>query len=326
MVAVLANEKSVVILDSPDLKNWTRRSTFGPAGETAGAWECPNFFELSVEGTNEKKWVLIASRTTGAPFGGTGVRYIVGNFDGATFTSEVPDAPELWADWGKDFYATNTWNDAPASPGQRVWIGWFDNWQYANFEPSIPWRGVQTIPRTLALRRYADGLHLVQRPVSQLRSLRQEIFRLKNASVSDTSQKIHKSGTRGEVYELEAELQPGQAEEIGIRLRTDDHVATVVGFTPASREIWIDRTLSGEVSFSKDFPGRHAAQVENNSSIKLHIFVDRSSIELFANDGERVISDRIYPPPGSDGIEFYEKGSGGKVISLTVWKLNSVWK
>ncbi len=196
MIAVLANEKSVVILDSPDLKNWTRRSTFGPAGETTGVWECPDLFELAVEGTKEKKWVLIVSRSTGAPFGGTDVRYIVGKFDGTTFTSEVPDSPELWADWGKDFYAANTWNDAPVSPGQRVWIGWFSNWQYANAEPSVLWRGAQTIPRTLSLRRYSDGLHLVQKPVTQLESLRGEMFHVANASVAKANQKSIKMESR----------------------------------------------------------------------------------------------------------------------------------
>lgn len=326
MVAVLANEKSVVILDSSDLKNWTKRSTFGPAGETTGVWECPDLFELAVEGTNEKKWVLIVSRSAGAPFGGTNVRYIVGKFDGATFTSEVPDTPELWADWGKDFYAANTWNDAPVSPGQRVWIGWFSNWQYANAEPSIVWRGAQTIPRTLTLRPYSDGLHLMQKPVTQLESLRGEMFHVANASVAKANQKIRKTGTRGDAYELEAELRAGQAGEIGFRLRTGDHAETLVGFDSVKNQVWIDRTHSGEVAFSKDFPGRHTAQLEKNGTVKLHIFVDRSSVEVFANDGERVLSDRIFPPPGSDRIEFYEKGSGGKVVSLTIWKLNSIWK
>ena len=108
MVAVLADERTLVVLDSPDLKKWTNRSTFGPAGDSAGQWECPDLIELPVEGTNEKKWVLIINRNPGAPAGGTGVRYVIGKFDGTTFTSEVPDAPVLWADWGKDFYATNT--------------------------------------------------------------------------------------------------------------------------------------------------------------------------------------------------------------------------
>ena len=118
MVAVLADERTLVIFDSPDLKHWTKRSTFGPAGDVAGQWECPDLIELPIEGTNEKKWVLIVNRNPGAPAGGTGVRYLIGNFDGANFTSEVPDTPALWADWGKDFYATNTWNDAPSSDGR----------------------------------------------------------------------------------------------------------------------------------------------------------------------------------------------------------------
>jgi fructan beta-fructosidase len=90
--------------------------------------------------------------------------------------------------------------------------------------------------------------------------------------------------------------------------------------------VFIDRTRSGEISFSKDFPGRHTAHLEKQATVKLHVFVDRSSVEVFANDGERVLSDRIYPRPGSDGIEFYATGAGGKILSLTMWQLNSVWK
>lgn len=87
----------------------------------------------------------------------------------------------------------------------------------------------------------------------------------------------------------------------------------------------MDRTRSGEVSFSKDFPGRHAARLEPQTTIKLHVFVDRSSIEVFANDGERVISDRIYPTQGSDEIQLYEENRGGKVVSLTIWNLDPIW-
>lgn len=324
MVAVLADERTLVILDSPDLKHWTKRSTFGPAGDSAGQWECPDLIELPVEGTNEKKWVLIINRNPGAPAGGTGVRYVIGKFDGATFTSEVPDAPVLWADWGKDFYATNTWNDAP-STGARVWIGWFSNWQYANVEPTVLWRGAQSIPRTLMLRRYTDGLRLVQRPIRELESLRREKLHIVNASVNDVNQKIRETRTNGEVYEFEAEFRPGPGDDIGFRLRRSKDAETRVGFDAVHRELYVDRTRSGEVSFSKDFPGRHSARLEHNESIKLHVFVDRSSVEVFANDGERVLSERIYPPPGSDGIELYSLGASGSVVSLTIWELNSAW-
>jgi fructan beta-fructosidase len=326
MVTVLADERTLVVFDSPDLKNWTKRSTFGPAGDMAGQWECPDLIEVPVEGTREKKWVLIINRNPGAPAGGTGVRYLIGKFDGTTFTSEVPDAPVLWADWGKDFYATNTWNDAPSTDGRRLWIGWFSNWQYANSEPTVLWRGAQSIPRRLMLRRYADGLRLVQRPVRELDSLRREKFRIVDANVADANQKLRETKTKGEVYEFEAELRPGQVDNIGFRLRKSKDAETLVGFDAVHREVYVDRTRSGEVSFSKDFPGRHSARLEPSPSVRLHVFVDRSSVEVFANDGERVLSDRIYPPPGSDGIELFAQGKGGRFVSLTIWELKSTWK
>ena len=326
MVAVLADEKTLVILDSPDLKHWTKRSTFGPAGDTAGQWECPDLIELPIESTSEKKWVLIINRNPGAPAGGTGVRYLIGKFDGANFTSEVPDSPALWADWGKDFYATNTWNDMPAADGRRVWIGWFSNWQYANAEPTVLWRGAQSIPRTLTLRRYSDGLRLVQWPVREVEDLRREKLHIANASVAEANQAIREKGAKGEVYEFEAELHPGPADEMGFRLRKGKDAETLVGFDAVHGEVFVDRTHSGEISFSKDFPGRHAAKLEQKAGVELRVFVDRSSVEVFANNGERVLSERIYPPPGSDGIELYANGPGGKVASLTIWELNSVWK
>ncbi len=326
MVAVLADERTLVILDSPDLKHWTKRSTFGPAGDVAGQWECPDLFELPIEGDAGKKWVLIINRNPGAPAGGTGVRYLIGKFDGTSFTSEIPDAPALWADWGKDFYATNAWNDIPPSDGRRVWIGWFSNWQYANAEPTVLWRGAQSIPRTLMLRRYADGLRLAQQPVRELENLRYEKLSMVNASVAEANQKIRDRGTKGEIYEIEAELQTGHAGNIGFRLRKSKEAETLVGFDALHREVYVDRTRSGDVSFSKDFPGRFSAQVEKKTRVKLNIFVDRSSVEVFVNDGERVLSDRIYPPPASDGIELYGKGPGAKVVSLTIWKLASTWK
>ena len=261
MVAVLADERTAVILDSPNLEHWTERSRFGPAGDTAGQWECPDLIELPVEGASERRWVLIINRNPGGPAGGTGVRYLIGKFDGAKFTSEVAEAPPLWADWGKDFYATNTWNDMPPTDGRRVWIGWLSNWQYANQEPTAIWRGAQSIPRTLSLRHYADGLRLVQRPIRELESLRHERLRLVNASVAAANRKIRETEVKGEAYELEAELEPGQAREIGLRLRKGKDSETVVGFDAANREVFVDRTRSGNVSFSKDFPGRQAAEL-----------------------------------------------------------------
>ena len=194
--------------------------------------------ELPVEGSAEKKWVLIINRNPGAPAGGTGVRYLIGKFDGVNFTSEIPDTPALWADWGKDFYATNTWKDTPASDGRHMWIGWFSNWQYANAEPTVLWRGAQSIPRSLMLRRYGDGLRLVQRPVRELESLRREKVRMVNVSVAEANQKL--SGMKSEIYEFEAELEPGHVGEIGFRLRRVRRPRPWWALTPSiARFLWI---------------------------------------------------------------------------------------
>ena len=323
MVAVWADERTAVIFDSHDLKHWRRRSSFGPAGDSEGQWECPDLLQLPIERTSEKKWVLIINRNPGSPAGGTGVRYIVGSFDGTTFVSEVPDRPALWADWGKDFYATNTWNGM--SDERRVWIGWISNWQYANQEPTDLWRGAQSVPRELKLHRFGDGLRLVQSPIVELQKLRQQKFHAAGGSLDEVNQKMRHAGVKGQAYEFEVELAPNKSSEVGLRILKSRDAETLVGFSTTAHEVFVDRTRSGEVSFSKDFPGRHSATLEKRSTVKLHGFVDRSTVEVFANDGERVITERLYPPAGSDGLELYAKGDGGKVIELTIWSLESIW-
>ena len=325
MIAVLADHRRAVIFDSRDLKHWRRRSTFGPAGDSEGQWECPDLIELPVEGTTERRWVLIVNRNPGAPAGGTGVRYLIGSFDGSTFIPENPQRPPLWADYGKDFYATNTWNDLPSSDHRRVWIGWISNWLYANAEPTALWRGAQSIPRELRLRRYSDGLRLVQNPIRELQSLRGESIQADNVSIAEASREIQSAGLASDAFEMEVELATDGSSETGLRLRKNDNQETLVGFDPSRSEVFIDRSHSGEVSFSPDFPGRHTATIESGARVNLHLFVDRSSVELFVNDGERVLTDRIYPHADSNQLELYST-DGGKVISLRYWPLKSIWR
>lgn len=326
MVAVLADERQLVILDSSDLKHWNRVSTFGPAGDSEGQWECPDLFELPVEGTSERKWVLIVNRNPGAPAGGTGVRYFVGRFDGAEFVPETPDEPKLWADYGKDFYATQSYNDIPARDGRRIWIGWISNWQYANAEPTELWRGGQSFPRQLTLRKYPDGYRLIQTPIREMRKLRHSYLNQSNVSLDAVSKTLHAQKIGGDRLEIQAEIATGSDSEVGFRVRKGENVETVVGFLPPSGELYIDRARSGETGFSKDFPGRHNAKLRQNARVKLHIFIDRSSVEVFANDGEVTMTERIYPPPNAQDLEIYSKDGKARVLSLHVWKLDSVWK
>jgi fructan beta-fructosidase len=327
-VAVFADETEVKILDSTDLKTWKLRSTFGPLGVAKGQWECPDLFELPLdENSHAKKWVMIVNRNPGAPAGGTGTEYFVGRFDGAKFINETPAEKELWADYGKDFYAANSFADIPAADGRRIWIGWISNWQYANTEPTQLWRGAQSLPRTLRLKTYPDGIRLVQMPIKEAQQLRmKQLFNGSGFSVQQAADKIRAANIKGDTLEIEAELNPRDTGEMGFRLRKGQSEETLVGVTAKTHEVFIDRTRSGLVSFSPDFPGRHRANLHWTSPVKLHIFLDRSSMEVFANDGETVLTDRIYPSPGSDGFEIYSESADAQIPLLNIWKLSSIWK
>jgi len=328
MVAVLADERKAVFFDSHDLKTWALRGSFEAAAGEKGQWECPDLFELAVDGNPaNKKWVLVVNRNPGAPAGGTGTRYFVGSFDGARFVNETPETQELWADYGKDFYATNSFADLPSKDPRKIWMGWISNWQYANREPTAVWRGAQSLPRALSLSQFPDGIRLVQKPISETQGLRErEFLELTNVSVSTAMQAMHLANVRGDMLEIEAELAPGEAKEMGLRLRKGAGEETILGFKPGSKEVFVDRTRSGEVGFAPEFPGRHKASVGESSQLKLHVFLDRSSLEVFVNDGERVLTDRIYPAVSSDGIELYSDSAKSRVLSLTIWKLGSVWR
>ena len=347
LLAVLADRRKALFFSSQDLRKWTKLSEFGPAGDEEGQWECPLLLDLQIEDSDEHRGVLVINRNPGAPAGGTGVRYLIGHFDGSTFTEKESSGKKLWADYGKDFYATNTFNDMPQGDERRIWMAWTSNWQYAKDEPTVAWRGAQSIPRSLGLRWVVvnptlspnDGdkggppstaglreLLMVQAPVRELQSLRSEAFTIQNVSVQQANQRIISNAVCGDTYEIDAELEAGQATEIGFRLRKGDGVETLVGIVPATNTLFVDRTKSGDVHFSEQFPGKFSTTLNATNRVKLDIFVDRSIVELFANDGEKVMTDRIYPPVECDGIELYSVGDPGRVLSLTMWPMKSVWK
>lgn len=328
MVAVLADERKAVFLDSRDLKTWSLRGSFRTAENEKGQWECPDLFELKVDGNpKNKRWVLVVNRNPGAPAGGSGVEYFVGKFDGEKFMNDGLTAHALWADYGKDFYATNSFSDIPRRDGRRIWMGWMSNWQYANREPTLIWRGAQTLPRQLRLKRYSDGIRLVQEPIAETERLRErKLLTVSNLSVSHAMQALQSASVQGESLEIEAVLAPATSKEIGFRLRKAGTEETILGFDSEKKEVFVDRTRSGEVSFAPEFPGRQTAIVSQSSRVKFQVYLDRSSVEVFANDGEAVLTDRVYPSPGSDGIALYSDGPEGKVISLTIWKLGSIWR
>ena len=318
MVVSHAAEHKLGLYASPDLRHWTPMSEFGPAAAAGGVWECPDLFELPVDGdATNSRWVLVVNLNPGGVAGGSATQYFVGRFDGTRFTADehvlpttVPNAPGVrWADYGKDLYATVSWSDVPRSDGRRVWLGWMTDWQYAEKIPTDPWRSAQSLPRTVALRSGPDGVHLVQQPVAELERLRGARRAIGAQTIAEGSTSLAPQGIAGKALGIAAEFEvgavggavaPGAASEFGLKVRTGNGEETLIGIDPAAAHLVVDRTRSGQVGFSPDFAGRQTAPLPvENGRVHLRIFGDWAAGEGFGGDGRVVIPDQIFPAPGA---------------------------
>jgi fructan beta-fructosidase len=270
--------------------------------------------------------VLVVSLNPGAPLGGSAVQYFVGDFDGTRFVSGESVPPVRWADFGKDFYAAQSWFDLPPEHDRPVWIGWISNWEYANTEPTEVWRGAQSVARSLALRRSPDGWQLVQQPVAALARLREPLYAAGGSSLAaDTTAAIEQ--VEGDTLDIEVTFEPGKAREIGLLVRRGAGEETAIGYDAQKKAIFVDRTRSGRVDFDPRFAGRHLAPIalDGQGRLSLRILVDRSSVEVFGDGGVAVITDRIYPSPQSRGVALFARGGAGRLVELKAWRLRSAW-
>jgi fructan beta-fructosidase len=335
MVVALPDQHKVRFYHSKNLRQWELGGEFGPAGATGGVWECPDLFELPVRaiaGKHEavgksvdRRWVLSVNINPGGPAGGSADQYFVGQFDGARFTEDHPGSGPHWADWGKDFYASTSFSNTQSNQ-DRLWLGWMGNWQYARDLPSLPGRGEMSVARSIwlsepeshsSLTSSQEPLMLVQRPVVSTPSYKPSTA-LFGASpyqtIDQINARIASEKLTGSVYVLRVTLDPGDTAEAGVRLRRstvdpNERAAeeTLVGIDREKGRIFIDRSHSGKTDWSADFTGRVYAPLKYSqaNSIRLEIVVDHNSVEVFAEDGETVLTDLIYPSEGSQGLAFY---------------------
>lgn len=329
MATVKATEHRAAFYESKDLKNWQLLSHFGPAGDTTKVWECPALMQVPIQnqpGTN--KWVLFIS--AGHPQNDyVGMQYFVGDFDGKEFkldpahpkpTSPAVSSRSMGAvvDWGKDYYAAIPYNDLPAGQVGPVMVGWLNNWVYAGDLPTTPFKGAMSVPRRISLQKTAQGYQLVQQPLS-LRPLRGQATTKTNLRVNGTLP----LDVAGESYELEAELSPGQARKVGFRLLKSAGEESVITFDVENRVLAFDRTRSGNVGFNKRFSGVDSARVDlPNGRLKLHVLVDASVVEIFANDGEQVLTNLVFPTKHEGRIEVFSEGGTAEFRSLQVYPIN----
>jgi fructan beta-fructosidase len=305
-------QRKVRFYASDNLTSWTHLSDFGPEGSVTGIWECPDLFPLN------GLWVLIVNVGSGGPAGGSSAgQYFIGDFDGNEFKldSSFPKSGALWLDSGPDYYAAVTWSDVPK---RRLSIGWMSNWQYAGDIPTSPWRSAMSLPRELVLANNDNGVRLVQQPVKELQRLRGESFRLKKATIPEVNRWIEKNGIPGDQLEIEISAEAG---EFGVEVLKSGLESTRIT-SERDGKLTIDRTRSGKIDFHRQFSGRYSAHPRGRN---LRIFVDACSVEVFANDGEAVMTALTFPGGKGRALDFFGD-EGLKIERLDVWKLKSIYE
>ncbi len=318
-VMLLAAGNEILFYVSQDLKNWKQTGKFGKCGSMDGVWETPELFKLLVD--NETRWVLTVGVGNGSPAGGSGTQYFIGNFDGKNFVSENPKDTVLWADYGADYYAPQSWNDEPN--GRRLMIGWMNNWQYARLVPASTWRGAFSLIREASLTRTENGIRLVHRPVPEMQKLRGKKYHWQEEVIQPDKNIL--ADIHGDCLEILAEFQiKDDIDRFGLRVRVGSNEQTVIGYNPKDRTLLVDRTYSGQVDFHADFAGVHTVELHPmHDIVRLHIFVDSSSVEVFANDGLITFSEYIFPAEQSQGLELFAEGGNIVLRSLDIYQLNS---
>lgn len=335
-VVVLATGNHAEFWGSPDLKKWAYLSSFGKEfGTHLGVWECPDLFELAVENTSEKRWVLLININPGGPNGGSATQYFVGNFDGKNFTLDPTFAPGVanekaaFMDFGKDNYASVSWSDVPANDGRRIIIGWMSNWQYANTVPTERWRNAMTLPRSLHLVKTANTYRLDSKPVVELQKLRGKSADLAATEITGTLDLTEKLGFSPRLSELELEFElPADGKSVfGAQLSNSKNESYRIGYNAETKQFFSDRVQAGEKSFSKEFAKSFslAPRFSGEKTVRLHLYFDTASAELFADGGSSVMTEIFFPKEDFNKLSLFSVGGKTRLVKGKVWELKGIW-
>lgn len=326
---VLAAQDHIEFYSSTNLIDWTYTGSFGKElGAHGGVWECPDLFQLEVQGTGEKHWVLLISINPGGPNGGSATQYFVGDFDGISFSTTQTDTK--WVDYGRDNYAGVTWSDIPETDGRRLFIGWMSNWSYATVVPTEKWRSATTLPRELNLLKNGNDFLLASEPINELSILRGDKVDITGQMVSGIVSVDTKNIpiSRSEMvcrFQLKNDSQFGVSEELGIKLSNAKGETYVIGYSPGTAIFFTDRTHAGQNSFSDNFASRSSAKYEAQNSMEVRIFVDEASVEVFVDNGKLVLTDIVFPTEPYNKVELFSTNGTFKLDGAEIWNLKSIW-
>ena len=318
-IMTLAVANQVQFYRSVDLKRWELCGSFGlQDGSHAGVWECPDLFQLTTEDKKSSKWILLVSIGNGAPNGGSGTQYFVGNFDGKTYTNDHPPQKTLWLDYGCDNYAGVTWSNT--SDKRRIFLGWMSNWQYAQKVPTETWRSAMTLPRELNLIKKNGAFRINTIPakeVAQLRSVKLPIDFLSKNEHSIGITEIDISFSLAALVDRDFGLE--LSNKVGEKFR--------IGYDQIKNSFYTDRSLASKSEFSTAFPTTHfAPRKDTGNLIHLQIFIDKSSVEMFADGGSVVMTDIFFPTEDFSLIRSYSNNGNAPIVDGKLFELKSIWK
>ena len=351
---IVSADKETRFYKSKNLKKWTYISSFGNGlGQQPCQYECPDFFQLPVNGDKKNmKWIMTMNINPGCIFGGSATEYFVGDFDGKNFT--CPDAHDVkWLDYGKDHYATVTFSNT----GDRVLaLTWMSNWQYANLTPFKQNRGANALPRELKLYSIADKYYLSENVAPEVTALRKVTHVLGSETVDGTKELKGAAAGMDGAFEIEADITPDANGIAGIELSNNKRERAIIYFDMKKGRIVMDRTESGLTDFGKravphdielawdkqrEKQAKQPARVVNSINYKndfalatwaplslcqsntfhIDIFVDRSSVEIFVNDGRIAMTNLVFPIEAYENLKFYTKGGKAEFNNIKVHKL-----
>lgn len=321
-VMAVSAKNEILFYASDNLIDWQENGRFHhPQNPETRLWETPDLFQLPIAGRSESRWVLTIGTGDQIPGSKIGTQYVIGQFDGKTFTLDNQAGDMYWADFGADFFAAQAWNSVPDK--RKIWIAWMNNWRYAEKTPASTWRGALTIPRALRLVETEVGLRLAQTPLSELKQLRDARWLWQNIAVQPAQP--FRPFVKGNTLEIIAEFEGiAHADQLGVRVLSSNGNAMTIGCDPQKQILFTDRRQAGQVDFHEEFPSVHQAELPlANGRLHLHIFVDRSMVEVFANDGLICFSERVFPDESSTGIEIFTEGVAVQLKSLAVFELKT---
>ncbi|MEQ8238286.1 MAG: glycoside hydrolase family 32 protein [Cyclobacteriaceae bacterium] len=297
-IMTLAVKDHIRFYSSPNLIDWQLESEFGKElGAHGGVWECPDLLRLKDE-NGLSKWALLVSINPGAPKGGSGTQYFIGSFNGKEFIPE--DSTTKWLDFGADNYAGVTWSNLPNEEERTLFLGWMSNWEYAQVVPTYSWRSAMTLPRALSLFEIEGRTFIKSSPTDEVNN-----YLIEQSEVSGTQNNIKD----GLAYVLLTEVE-GSTAEIVLSNGVKEEFSIFISLD----EIRTDRSRSGQIDFNSEFGNIHSSKPTFSQINKIELFLDRSSVELFINDGEMVITELVFPtqPYAKVGV----LGADMKVMSV----------